>query len=429
MKVFIIDDEPKIRRGLANIVMNYHSDWPIPNTAVSAEEALENPDLKEADLLFLDINLPGMSGLDLLQLVKPQMKKELQVIIISGYADFAYAQKSIQLSARGYLLKPVDIHKLRQILDDAEIEIQDIQKHKNELQLINNNLHNLRRDFFASVLSGTYQLNTDEYNNSIKTLELNDSAFAVLIFQADCADSDGRAGTDAKYLFSSNLKEALSNELDCYITGTTDIMTAVFIWKDYCNKKAVDNTSIAQETADEHSFKTGVSAVHFSYSEILSAYHEAWQCLQVVRREADPVVFEHDQTNYVDTIIKKRASYHPAVQQAVQFIMREYASPIKVEQIASRVYVHSNYLSDLFKRETGGNLSTFITDYRLYQAKKKLYRLENKLYMISEQVGFNNEHYFSQVFKKRIGVSPNRYRSLCFGVISDEQKYTENLTK
>jgi len=416
MKSFIIDDEPKIRRGLANIVSHYRPDWPVPLTASNAEEALKNPGLMETDILFLDIQLPGMNGLDLLQLLKPQSKKGLQVIVISGYADFAYAQQSIRLCAKDYLLKPVDIHKLHQILDDVEKDAQDVQNQKRDLQLINSNLHNLRRDFFSSVISGTCQFSIEEYKNYMQALELNDSAYAVLLFQTDYMGSGVKTEADAKYSFNNNLKAVLSKDLDYYITETFNAITAIFIWKYYNNEKALSDISVAQETALDHSCKTVASAIHFSFFDLSVAYQEALQGLQNFRCESDPAIFARDQTNYVETIVKKCASYHPVVQETIQYVMQYYASPIKVEQIASMVFVHSNYLSDLFKRETGGNLSTFISDFRLYQAKKKLWRLENKVFMISEQVGFTDQHYFSQVFKKRVGISPQRYRSLSFGV-------------
>jgi len=410
MKTFIIDDEPKIRRGLANIVSNYRPDWPVPLAAANAEEALENPGLMEADVLFLDIRLPGMSGLDLLQLLKQQRKKGLQVIVVSGYADFAYAQRSIRLCAKDYLLKPVDIHKLQQILDDVEKDSQ--------LQLINN-LDNMRRDFFSSVISGTCQFSIDEYENYLKGLGLYDSAFAVLLFQADYLGSSIMAEADAKCSFNNSLKAALPKDPDCYIIETFNAIAAVFVWENYDNEKALNDISTAKETAMDYACKTAASAVHFSFFDLLLAYREALQGLQNLCNESDPAILARDQTNYVEKLVKRCASYHPVVQKTIRHVMQHYASPIKVEQIADMVYVHSNYLSDLFKHETGVNLSTFISDFRLYQAKKKLCGIENKVFMISEQVGFTDQHYFSQVFKKRVGITPQRYRSLCFGIYTE----------
>lgn len=78
--------------------------------------ALEEIEKKKPDILFTDIRMPGYSGLELLELLR---KKELQtkVILISGYAEFEYAQSAIRNGAYDYLLKPIDQEKLQIVLE------------------------------------------------------------------------------------------------------------------------------------------------------------------------------------------------------------------------------------------------------------------------------------------------------------------------
>ena len=78
--------------------------------------ALEEIEKKKPDILFTDIRMPGYSGLELLELLR---KKELQtkIILISGYAEFEYAQSDNSNGAYDYLLKPIDQEKLQIVLE------------------------------------------------------------------------------------------------------------------------------------------------------------------------------------------------------------------------------------------------------------------------------------------------------------------------
>ena len=91
--------------------------------------------------------------------------------------------------------------------------------------------------------------------------------------------------------------------------------------------------------------------------------------------------------------------------------MQHYREPITLSLIAEKVFLHQSYLSNLFKKETGCGLSSFITDYRLYIAKILLTETKDKISSISEDVGFQEYSYFSQVFSRRVGMTPQKYRS------------------
>ena len=76
------------------------------------------------------------------------------------------------------------------------------------------------------------------------------------------------------------------------------------------------------------------------------------------------------------------------------------------------MHLNKNYLSALFKQETGVNLSNFITDYRIFSAKKALRANSAKITAVARAVGFKDDHYFSQVFSRRVGLTPKKYRIL-----------------
>lgn len=69
-----------------------------------------------------------------------------------------------------------------------------------------------------------------------------------------------------------------------------------------------------------------------------------------------------------------------------------------------------NYFCYLFKKETGQNLWAYLTDNRLAKAKELLRTTQDKTYAIAYQVGYDNPSYFSKLFKKGTGMTPNEYR-------------------
>lgn len=68
------------------------------------------------------------------------------------------------------------------------------------------------------------------------------------------------------------------------------------------------------------------------------------------------------------------------------------------------------YFSTLFKRETGQSYVNYLTEVRLQKAEELLEKTDDKTYEIAQKVGYQEQNYFSYVFKKRYGVSPTKYR-------------------
>lgn len=110
-KVLIVDDEPMIREGLRTIVDWGAEGYEIVDTASNGKEGLEKFGRLEPDLTIVDIRMPGMTGLDLIERVR-KTNSTAHFLILSGYAEFDYAKRAIVSGVSGYLLKPVDEEEL-----------------------------------------------------------------------------------------------------------------------------------------------------------------------------------------------------------------------------------------------------------------------------------------------------------------------------
>ncbi|MFH5184509.1 response regulator [Paenibacillus sp. TAB 01] len=116
MQLLIVDDEPIIRKGLARMAEQYFVPLQGIRTADNGIRALELIRELTPDVVFTDIRMPKMDGLELCRHIY-EMDERIQVVVISGYNDFTYAQKSMSYGVKHYLLKPVTKPDMDEILD------------------------------------------------------------------------------------------------------------------------------------------------------------------------------------------------------------------------------------------------------------------------------------------------------------------------
>ncbi|MCR5187779.1 MAG: response regulator [Treponema sp.] len=118
LKVLIADDEANIRNGLKCILDWEKCGYKICGEASNGKDAVSQINDLRPDLVILDIKMPGLTGIEVMSQIKEYHEANNlempSIIILSGYSDFEYAQKSINKGAKAYLLKPVDEDELQE---------------------------------------------------------------------------------------------------------------------------------------------------------------------------------------------------------------------------------------------------------------------------------------------------------------------------
>ncbi len=139
-KILIIDDEPRHRKGLANLISKLRPSYEVYQFK-NGGEAFDFIKETNVDIIITDIRMPVMDGLEFIKCTK-ERQKNVKIIILSGYANFEYAQKAIELGAFDYILKPVDEDKINNLLIKVEKSIKDEQLNIKEKKLLMENLNN-----------------------------------------------------------------------------------------------------------------------------------------------------------------------------------------------------------------------------------------------------------------------------------------------
>ena len=131
IRSIIIDDEPNNIENLQLLLNQYCPEVSIAATAINADSGIEAINAFKPDLIFLDIQMPGKSGFDLL---KAFTSINFEIIFITAYDQ--YGIQAIKFSALDYLLKPININELKLAVEKARQKIIAKQKDYNIINLL-----------------------------------------------------------------------------------------------------------------------------------------------------------------------------------------------------------------------------------------------------------------------------------------------------
>lgn len=107
---------------------------------------------------------------------------------------------------------------------------------------------------------------------------------------------------------------------------------------------------------------------------------------------------------------KAMHSYPVLVQKILLAVDMDLAQNLTLQYFANELNVNDSYLSNLFRCEVGMTITDYVTERRITRAADLLLTTRNPIKMIAKQVGIMDVHYFSRLFKKRMGMPPSQYR-------------------
>lgn len=193
--VLIVEDEKMIRQGIKTMVQRSGVPVEIIMECNNGQMALEILKNQEVDVMFTDIRMPKMDGIELVTAIQELPGKPLTVVI-SGYDDFSYAVEMLRLGVREYILKPIDRDKITEILQKLEEEIQKNNANAKETRSI-----------------GYQQLKFLMLNENITQAELEvlintyESSF-YREYVVYCTQNTTAEKTDEGYIYLNNIRDS-----------------------------------------------------------------------------------------------------------------------------------------------------------------------------------------------------------------------------
>lgn len=133
--VVIIDDEQTVREGIQTLLSWEDVGFTIIAESSDGEDGLETVLNYQPELVLVDVRMPGMTGIELIEAARKAQYKGY-FLILTGYSDFEYAKSAIALGVKGYLLKPIDEEELLKYICDIRNELDQEKEEKEKADLI-----------------------------------------------------------------------------------------------------------------------------------------------------------------------------------------------------------------------------------------------------------------------------------------------------
>ena len=122
LRVLLVDDEVMIREGFKQLFDWQAHDCEVVGEACDGMEALTQIDTLRPDIVIMDINIPIMNGLKVIQLSHIK-HPNTAFVIVSGYDDFSYCREALRLQITDYILKPVNYEEFGTCIDNLKISL------------------------------------------------------------------------------------------------------------------------------------------------------------------------------------------------------------------------------------------------------------------------------------------------------------------
>lgn len=123
MRIVIVEDEFRTRKGIINLINKYCPGYEVVGEAENGINGIEVVSRLKPDIVIVDIKMPEMNGLEMVQRLR-QLDVKIKTLILSGHSEFEYAQKSIKLGVSDYLLKPVTVEAFKNTFEQLKKEIE-----------------------------------------------------------------------------------------------------------------------------------------------------------------------------------------------------------------------------------------------------------------------------------------------------------------
>lgn len=387
MRILLVDDESGVRETMAATVGQFDESYEVLQ-AEDGEDALRLLD-DTFELVITDIKMPGMDGIELTRRIRERYP-DLVIFMLTGYAEFEYARAAIHSHVSEYLLKPVSVQSLRESIGRVAVAMNGRREQERisrlrEMTLIEKRVQDLLYELPLPYYDAYMFPDFDEIG--IFTVVIEDVA------------AGGRMGRFA-------VKNVLGDVLQPYgialvFVEESHLTCIVFMEGEHSPLSeliAACKEAVRVTLRKELRISEGGTAKQLS--EVGALY---WQSLSELGFDRQPAETR-------DAEEQEEDGMHHLIRQTLQILESEYDQELTLSGLAERLYLNPNYLSTLFKGETGTTFTQALLRIRMEKAKELLRKTKLKIYEIGSQVGYADSAHFSRVFKNHEAMSPYDYR-------------------
>lgn len=468
-KVCFVEDEIIFTEFMMEVLNWNELGCEVAGTAIDGIKAVELVEACDPDILFLDINIPILSGMEVCKTIRERGHR-CEVVIVSSLQNFEIAQSAIKYDVSGYLLKPFDKRELCEVLEKCFQRVR--QRRSAYFSACISNDVPLDGEFVVSILrkkasaQELYDIAVEietEYlrrqgncyfvvqeDQIIFAMNVRESEVELCPFFLDYADRDCVVGTGDVSSIKTSLAHAqlaLENRaltqqnvicfchLDEVCQGASFSQADLSRLIESLNRRDKAATAAIIVKIFGLEGNKSISLIYFKWV-LYSITLTMLQYFGSVRSETVQLLDSHDEVisqlmdssnvedmvrviqDYVYRIHSDCTAFAPVsrkseiVDKINQYIASHFQEKhLTIEKMAAQLLFENSYLRRVYKIETGITILKALENYRINKAKELLQLRSLKHSEIAERVGFSDQYYFSKRFKQVTGYTPSEYEN------------------
>lgn len=471
-KVILVDDEIWSLEGLEASFKWEENGFQVVGKYTDSLEAAVHIGEKKPDVVFTDIRMPELTGLELMEKVRGQ-NREVEFVVVSGYAEFDYARQAVRQGACDYLLKPVDLDETDAILERLKKTLEYRRASEDELLLQRILYEGQEEERLAPIArSGRVQaavilgdgmeasacLSLQKYlkrQGRKYVLLIPSGKKLVLLYEAFEGEQEeewlrqleilgkklyiGLSQTGPGENVKTLMKEAILAASGKFIgtgAGITRYRELVNPYYETYGKRL--GTAILGKCYEEacgildeitglvKQEELGIFYIVRLWNQIAILLHgnlvdspsikiEYLDFMHISRRfDSLESLAEYLKIEIAEILVCQRKQmemhkdYNENFMHLLQYVEENYSRKLSLNSLAEQFFLNMSYCSELFKKVTGLNFSDYLTKLRMEKAAELLSTGKYKVKDVAEMTGYHDAFYFSKVMKKYFGVTPAR---------------------
>lgn len=457
LKILIIDDDALTRKGLRMLMPWTAHQMEVVGEAANGQEALDFLKTNSVDLALTDLDMPFMNGSTFIKEAS-QLYPDLNYVVLTIHTEFEYIQNILRLGAIDYIAKnQFDQENFDQILTQIQSSMSKKLSQRQNIPLQNwRNRKILYPHIYALI---TIDLDNDE--QIFQFQELNHIAeqnnflelfSGIWVFNAEKPDflfPDNFTNTallqisdvcemtysqlerllrnyvkdqffyDYQPLKQVNHKRAYELSENEYITDTDMLNRLTKEWislnwvheNELFNKLRFDLKNCKLKFSTLYHLLLNLENVwNASYSELTGSSLSLPPSFHHWHEVEEWLIQAYEKTNLISSVSQYSNEIVQNILLAKNYVDNHFSSQLNATEVARNAHMSYGYFSICFHNIVGSSFTDYCTQVRIRQAKQYLRSSSDSIQNIAFKVGYNDEKYFSRIFKKNTGVSPSEYR-------------------
>ncbi|MDO5423546.1 MAG: helix-turn-helix domain-containing protein [Eubacteriales bacterium] len=372
-KVLFAEDELLVRLGLQNSIPWGDFGMELTAQADNGITAYELYQKIRPDVVITDIRMEGMDGYELIRKIREE-DPECAIVVISCLDDFETLRKMIPMKIIGYILKAsMSMEEIFGVLRETQEYLRSIGRTGEEAPKESRSLEQRLADCFLGEGPEPHW----ERETSIRQM---------LLFWLTAEDKEKINELAMKFVYELANRQFPKGTL--VETGE----------KCFCLLLAAADPDSETKAERMNRSVEGFLGVRF-------------QIASETRQKGETLKALYDRLNRrMQEETAEEQGWDKLTREAVSYMREHHRETLSLTEISGVLGISPSYFSHIFKKNTDKNYVEYLNEIRLEAVLKDLKDTDDKVSAIAEKHGFNNQEYFSRVFKKAMGVSPVKWR-------------------